>query len=58
LKSGDIIMGINGKAVHNAHDALNIIVRAHPKIASSITLMRGGKTLKMKVLPSQRPLIQ
>jgi Do/DeqQ family serine protease len=58
LRSGDIIMGINGKTIHSARDALNVIVRAQPEKPSSVTLMRGGKTLKVEVFPSQRPLVQ
>jgi S1-C subfamily serine protease len=58
LKSGDIILGINGNNIHNARDALNVIVRASPDKASSMTLMRGGKTLKVEVIPSQRPFAE
>ena len=58
LKSGDIILGINGNSIHNARDALNVIVRASPDKASAMTLLRGGKTLKVEVIPSQRPIAQ
>ena len=58
LKSGDIIMDINGKPVRSARDALNAIVRIAPEEASYITLMRGGNSLKVMVYPSQRPVLQ
>ena len=57
LKSGDIIMDINGNPVRSARDALNIIVRTTPEEASYLTLMRGGNTLKVRAYPSQRPVL-
>jgi len=54
LKSGDIILNINGEKITHARDALNEIVRAQPKRPTSITVMRGGKTLKIMVIPVQR----
>ncbi|MCW8963110.1 MAG: PDZ domain-containing protein, partial [Gammaproteobacteria bacterium] len=55
LKSGDIILQINGKRINSAREALNQIVRTQPDHKTSIVLMRGGKTLKAVVIPSQRP---
>lgn len=55
LKSGDIILGINGVKISNAREALNQIVRAQPNQTTPITIMRGGKSLKVPVVPIQRP---
>jgi serine protease DegS len=55
LKSGDIILMVAGSKISNARDALNNIVRSRPDQQTSIVIMRGGKTLKAEIVPSQRP---
>lgn len=54
LKSGDIIMRVNGKKTVSAREVLDQIVRALPEHPTPITVMRGGNTLKIIVTPAQR----
>ena len=54
LKSGDIIMRVNGNKTESAREVLDQIVRTHPDHPTPVTVMRGGKTLKIVVIPVQR----
>ena len=56
LKSGDIILQINGESIPSARAALDHIVRTQPDQTTAVTIQRGGKSLKIAVVPGQRPV--
>lgn len=56
LKSGDIILYIDGTKIHGAKHALNKIVNTRPNQTTQIKIMRGGNTLSLQTLPSLREI--
>lgn len=56
LKPGDIIVGLEGKRVDNARQALNIIARKRPGEDLSIDALRNGEPLQFQTKVDKRPI--
>lgn len=55
LKSGDILLEINGSKVTDSASMLNLISALKPNHEAVLTIGRGERTIKVKVLIGKRP---
>lgn len=55
LKPGDIIVAINGEAIRNERDAMNLIAKTQPGAKVSITYTRNGKRQTVEAEVGVRP---
>ncbi|HVB93492.1 MAG TPA: site-2 protease family protein [Acidimicrobiales bacterium] len=52
LKSGDIVVSINGKAVNGNPDTLTHVIQSHPGHAVPVVVDRGGHRVSLTVTPA------
>jgi serine protease DegQ len=55
LKSGDILISINGKPVVDSESMLNLIAVLQPKQKASLGIVRSGKRMEIELLVGKRP---
>ena len=55
IRPQDLITGIANTPVSSAYQALNLIARTKPNTQLDITVIRGGRTLRLPVKATQRP---
>ncbi len=51
IKKGDIIIELNGKKFENIYDFVYALQTLTPDVETSITVMRNGKPLKLRITP-------
>jgi serine protease Do len=54
VKSGDIIVGFNGKPVEDASHLKNLVATFKPQSDVSVTVFRNGKTIKLNAKVGER----
>jgi S1-C subfamily serine protease len=55
VRQGDIIIGINGTTVNSAQDVSSIISALRPGDVVSLKIVRGTKTITLKVALGTQP---
>jgi serine protease Do len=55
VKTGDVITGLNGKAVESGRDLSRSVARLRPGSQASLTVIRDGRTQDINVTIAQRP---
>ncbi|HLR16836.1 MAG TPA: trypsin-like peptidase domain-containing protein [Alcanivoracaceae bacterium] len=58
LRSGDILIGINGKKVKDGFEAMNIITQTRPHTTLTLTVLRQHKEVTLQVTIGLRPPAQ
>jgi serine protease DegQ len=56
IRPGDILLGVNGKAVTDSSSLLNLIAALRPGEAASLRVARKQQTLDLKVQVGRRPM--
>lgn len=55
IRSGDILLGINGEDVKDGFEAMNIITQTRPGSSLTLNILRQGKFLTLRVTIGIRP---
>ena len=55
VKPGDLLKAINGKAISNVSQAINVTTALPPGRSAELDVMRGGKSLKLSISVGKRP---
>ncbi|WP_115720015.1 outer membrane-stress sensor serine endopeptidase DegS [Gallaecimonas mangrovi] len=55
IKVGDLIVGINGRSIHNGLEAKDVVAETKPGTTVEVTVMRQKKQLNLKVTVGERP---
>jgi serine protease DegQ len=55
VNPGDILVEVNGKAVADSSAMLNVVAEAQPGEEATLTLLRSGKQLSVKLVVGKRP---
>jgi serine protease Do len=55
LKSGDVIVSVNGHAVESGADLTRQVARAHPGDSLNLAVLRGGETKQLAIRSGLRP---
>ncbi|MCC7006880.1 MAG: trypsin-like peptidase domain-containing protein [Ottowia sp.] len=58
IKSGDILLEVNRKAINDTTSLLNAISQLKPGSTATLTISRKQKKLYFKVIPSKRPKLR
>lgn len=55
VKSGDVLVEVEGKPVGDSADMLNLVAALQPGKLAALKLMRGGRVVEVKVTVGKRP---
>lgn len=55
VKPGDVLVAVNGEAIHDFNGMLNLVANQKPGQEASIKVLRGGKPQEYKVKIGKRP---
>lgn len=55
VKSGDVLVEVEGKPVGDSADMLNLVAALQPGKLATLKLMRGGRVVEVKVTVGKRP---